>query len=350
MPRYLRYLVATAVLASCSLRGQISRRQASTQGPDAPVTSVTGESWLGHLHKSFDETSMGKTDQLGPRAPEPGEDASDWALRLSIDSTTRDVTLRGSDLYRLNCQACHRDSGQGAPPEINSIIDPVRATSTTLVRERMKSGGMSMSRAAVAELAKQSEHALLQRLHSGGQDMPAFPHLSTAETNSLVTYMKELAGVPGVDGSQRIIRTSPIRIGELIVKSTCHICHGAAGPNPNPAQLEDGAIPPLATLTARTNLAGFIRKVTVGAPVVMGNPPMIRRGRMPVFDYLSQDEAADVYLYLTLYPPSETGIGNIGHAPLQATQAPAAALLSSSNADGALALQNTAGGFDRNLT
>src|SRR5262249_28826642 len=210
MPRYLRYLVATAVFASCSLAAQVSTRVAPTESTDAPVTSVTGESWLNHLHRPFDETSMGKTDTLGPRSADPSEEASDWALRLSIDSTTRDVSLRGSDLYRLNCQACHRDSGQGAPPEINSIIDPVRATSTTLVMARMKNGGMSMNRAAVAELAKQSEHALLQRLHTGGQDMPAFPHLSTAETNSLVTYMEELAGVPGVDGSQRIIRTSPI--------------------------------------------------------------------------------------------------------------------------------------------
>jgi hypothetical protein len=31
------------------------------------------------------------------------------------------------------------------------------------------------------------------------------------------------------------------------------------------------------------------------------------RGRMPVFFYLSADEAADVYLYLTLFPPSDRG-------------------------------------------
>jgi len=31
---------------------------------------------------------------------------------------------------------------------------------------------------------------------------------------------------------------------------------------------------------------------------------------MPVFYYLSEDEAADVYLYLTLYPPSESASVN----------------------------------------
>jgi len=32
---------------------------------------------------------------------------------------------------------------------------------------------------------------------------------------------------------------------------------------------------------------------------------MLCRGRMPVFFYLTDEEAADVYLYLTLYPPTE---------------------------------------------
>ena len=32
---------------------------------------------------------------------------------------------------------------------------------------------------------------------------------------------------------------------------------------------------------------------------------MLYRGRMPVFHYLSQEEAASAYLYLTQYPPSD---------------------------------------------
>jgi hypothetical protein len=38
----------------------------------------------------------------------------------------------------------------------------------------------------------------------------------------------------------------------------------------------------------------------------MGTPAMLYRGRMPVFYYLSEEEVADVYLYLTMYPPSES--------------------------------------------
>jgi hypothetical protein len=36
----------------------------------------------------------------------------------------------------------------------------------------------------------------------------------------------------------------------------------------------------------------------------MGNPPQPYRGRMPVFRYFSQEEAADIYLYLTVYTPT----------------------------------------------
>jgi plastocyanin len=87
------------------------------------------------------------------------------------------------------------------------------------------------------------------------------------------------------------------------VKSTCHICHSATGPNPTPDQILKGEIPPLTAVIKRVNLSEFVRKVTSGAPIVMGNPSAFYRGRMPVFSYLSQDEAAAAYLYLTRYPP-----------------------------------------------
>lgn len=38
---------------------------------------------------------------------------------------------------------------------------------------------------------------------------------------------------------------------------------------------------------------------------MMGAPPQWLRGRMPVFYYLSEEEAADIYLYLTSYPPTQ---------------------------------------------
>jgi hypothetical protein len=65
----------------------------------------------------------------------------------------------------------------------------------------------------------------------------------------------------------------------------------------------EGQIPPLNRLTLRLSLNEFVTKVTVGAPVLEGSPAIPMRGHMPVFTYLTPDEAADAYLYLSLYPP-----------------------------------------------
>jgi mono/diheme cytochrome c family protein len=291
-------LLAIFVLAA-PLLGQ------SVGNKDIPVTAVKGESWISHLHKNFSDTSMGKTWHSGPVAPMPGEKSTGRQQKLSAGFAARTMTFHGSDVYRLNCQGCHQESGHGAPPEINSVIDPVRATSVEVIMARMKKVGMNMSRANATLLAKQSNTALLDRFHKGGQDMPPFPQLSEPEIRSLLAYLRQLAGVPGAEKEQVAINESPSHVGEQIVKSTCHICHDAVGPNPNPQQILEGRIPPLSTLTTRTSMPEFVRKVTAGAPINMGAAPLPYRGRMPVFDYLSEDEVANAYLYLTLYPPQE---------------------------------------------
>ena len=112
--------------------------------------------------------------------------------------------------------------------------------------------------------------------------MPPFPHLSEAEVRLLVVYLKQLARVPGAEHEQVGVKESPLR-RRAHCESTCHICHSAAAPNPGPQQLMDGAIPPLETLTMRTNRAEFVRKVTRGAPIVMGVLPQPCRDRMPCF-------------------------------------------------------------------
>jgi mono/diheme cytochrome c family protein len=222
------------------------------------------------------------------------------------------ATLRGSDLYRLNCQGCHGESGEGAPPEINSIISPVRATSVDAVIERMKSSGAEISRQEATKMAQQARNSLMQRLHEGGENMPAFQHLSEAEIHSLLAYLEQLSGIPDAENELTVVKESPYRIGEHIVKFTCHTCHSAVGANPTPQELMGGAIPPLSTLLTRVSEAELIRKVTHGAPIIMGTPPMVYRGRMPVFDYLTPQEADDVYWYLTMYPPSESENHNPG--------------------------------------
>jgi cytochrome c len=282
------------------------------------VTAARGESWLTHLHRSFDETSMGKTGRLGPAAEDqdghitallaaPQGQASfertEFSSEVRNADRTNPVTLRGSDLYRLSCRGCHGETGAGAPPEIGSVLNPVRATSPSLVLERMQGLRMQTSAAQAAEMARQSREALLDRIHNGGQEMPALSHLDEPEIESLLVYLKQLAAVPGAGNQEIEVTETRVRVGELIVKSTCHVCHAAEGENPTPAQIAAGAIPPLSALTWRVDESGLIRKVTEGAPVVMGAPAAACRGRMPVFYYLSEEEAADVYLHLAQYPP-----------------------------------------------
>jgi mono/diheme cytochrome c family protein len=292
----------------CLLAGALLAQTSGTK--DVPVTGVAGESWLNHLHRALDETSMGKTGRLGPPTLAVAkENVREYSSALP-DSANRSVILHGSDLYRLNCQGCHGEFGGGAPPEINSVINPTRATSVAMTLERMQKNGMSMSRTDALQLANQSKAALLFRLHQGGTDMPPFPQLSEAEVRAIYAYLKQLAGVPGAENQQLSLAESPVRIGEHIVKSTCHICHSAAGPNPSAEQLMNGSIPPLSSLTTRTSLPEFERKIRNGAPIMMGTPVAAYRGRMPVFYYLTETEVADAYLYLRQYPPYQFAVLN----------------------------------------
>jgi len=271
------------------------------------ITPVHGASWLTHIHRPFDQTSMGKSSGVyGPKAPMPGDWPPSTAPNAAIHLTPQKKSLSGADLYRFKCRGCHGLFGIGAPPEIRSVIDPVRATSAKLYIERMKKVGMDVNLNDATPLAKQARQALLERLHKGGTDMPPpDPRLTDNEVRSLLAYLRLLAGIPGAEKQQVGITEPPLRTGEHIVKSTCHICHGAVGHNPTPAEILQGQIPPLNSLTSRLNMNEFLTKVVAGRPVLEGPLALPMRGHMPVFTYLTADEAADVYFYLLTYPPQE---------------------------------------------
>ncbi len=272
-------------------------------------TPTTGPSLLEHLHRNMGDTSMGRSSwQLGPA---PAETSG----RIQVGPLPPTLILSGADLYRLKCQACHGAQGEGAPPEINSIINPVRATSVAVILDRMKKTGAVMSHKEATALASQSQTALLTRLQKGGTFMPK-PELSDAEIRVLLPYLQQLAGLPA---RQLTTQESTVKVGEHLVKSTCHTCHGAVGGNPTAAEIASGIIPPLSTLTSRTSLEQFVRKITRGAPVATGELSVPSRGRMPVFNYISEAEAAAAYIYLLAYPPqSETANVSTPVAPTKA--------------------------------
>jgi mono/diheme cytochrome c family protein len=213
------------------------------------------------------------------------------------------VVLSGADFYRLNCRACHRADGRGAPEEVNSIIDPIRATSPVMVQRRMEATGRPISAAFAAQLARGSRQDVVKRLENGGERMPSFGYFGRAESDALLAYLEWLAGVPGAGLRQLRVVVSADRVGEHLVKGTCHICHDATGSWPEPQALLDGAMPPLAGIVRQGTIHDVLTKVRHGKPVVMGSTLISYRGRMPVFDYLTDGEVSAAYGYLSSYPP-----------------------------------------------
>lgn len=273
------------------------------------VTSARGPSWLQHLGIDLDDTHLGKMGGSGPppattREPMPGAEGK----------AAKPFTLTGQDLYRLDCRACHGPDGQGAPPEINSILDPVRATSRALVEARQQEQGRRLPKGMAEQLAADAEKTLRDRIVNGGKKMPAFAQLTGDEVNALVVYLKVLAGVPGAERSSPMVVLSAPRTGELLVKGTCQICHPATGPNPTHMMMYmQGVIPPLASLAEQLTSAevvGKVREGTMAGMGMMGGRGMMRgggmmgrMGRMPVFNYLADEEVKAAYVFLSEYPP-----------------------------------------------
>ena len=133
--------------------------------------------------------------------------------------------------------------------------------------------------------------------------MPPFPHLQKEDIDALYAYLTQLAGSPDASPQSRRT-TSWARLGEHVVKGTCHICHDAVGPRPSgEAQLVQGKIPSFTALLEDKPVVDFVTKVRSGAAVMTGDPLFHYRGRMPVFSYLQDVEVAAAYMFLVDYPP-----------------------------------------------
>lgn len=266
-------------------------------GEDPSVTPVSGPSWLTHLGVPLRETSLGQGAQR--YGPTPGTVAAPANESLLVPET---IPMSGADLYRLNCQACHRAEGTGTPPEIHSLLGAVQGASLSLVRTRLRQqSGPDAERLARTE-ARHARGEVLTRLHNGGLRMPPRDYLQEGDTQLLFAYLLQLAGVP--EGERQSTRTvSWARRGELVVKGTCHICHDAVGPPPSDSARVRGAVPSLESVMKTKSLREFVHKARNGEVVSLSDPSLQHRGRMPVFYYLRDEEVASAYVYLATYPP-----------------------------------------------
>lgn len=258
---------------------------------DTPTTTAPeGASVLARMGLSLDRTSLGRIGFLGTEPPE------------AIATHTRDAegshwmrdgfVLDGRDLYRFSCRACHGQGGQGLPPEIRPLTEKVRDTSVRSVEERQ-----NLSEAAAREVADRAQLELLHRLEEGGTLMPPFTHLTDREIEVLRGYLEALAGLSEGSRSGLQIAEPPDRVGELVVKGTCQICHDATADAAR-RPIYDRAIPPLASIPERYPAREFLRKARSG--MVKEHGP---RGRMPQLGFLSDEELTAAYFYLTTHPP-----------------------------------------------
>jgi mono/diheme cytochrome c family protein len=207
--------------------------------------------------------------------------------------------LAGADFYRLNCRSCHGPNGDGSPPVIKSLIGPVQATSPNLDKERMKKMGRPIDDELAKELAAQAEQAIRDRLKKGGEKMPPFIHLDSEETDALLQYLRQHVGVPEAGANAILVSQSVARVGEHLVKGTCHICHDATGPGRGSMMgMMRSTIPSLASFPYEQTIQSIVWQVAQGSrPMMMGGQ------RMPAYPYITSDEAATSYLYLLQYPP-----------------------------------------------
>jgi len=260
------------------------------------VTPVAGLSRIHQLNLVFDDTALGRAGRYGTPAD---------AQRLQGREGADPYELTGADLYRLNCRSCHEDTGEGVPPEIHSIIPPVRGASAAWLEADFKRRGFPVNPAFIAKVASGAAHDLRQRLLNGGKEMPSFAHLQGPEVDLLIGYLQTLAGVPGAPKSTTLVREDMVRVGEHVVKGTCHTCHDATGPDVDAAGLAAGLIPPLASFPRKFSIMQVMHKVREGQRITVGLVSASDHGRMPVFSYLTPAEVKAAYIYLALYPPVE---------------------------------------------
>lgn len=322
MSTWLLVIAVGGLVLSCNRRSaEDGSKTAYAEAGEHPVTTVAGPSWLKHLGLRVPQSRMGEMGGTAPAPPTPRHEpeltqgiTSDLSsvmrrylsvFRSNPQQATQTLNepfmLAGEDLYRLSCQSCHGTDGKGAPPEVNSLIDPVEGTSTVLIKTRMGARGTPISDEFARQLAAEAEKTLRDRLQNGGKKMPPFRHLRGDEVDALIGYLQKLAGVPSPKDANLLVRESAARVGEHVIKGTCHICHDATGPGGGHMMMMQGIIPSLASLPQDHSLGSVERQVQYGSSGMMRM--MMGGETMPALPYFTEEEIAAAYFYLVEYPP-----------------------------------------------
>ncbi|MHC4145047.1 MAG: c-type cytochrome [Planctomycetota bacterium] len=161
------------------------------------------------------------------------------------------VALSGKDIYRLNCASCHGEDRAGYSqyyPSLHNINE------------------------------KFTKEEALELTNNGKGLMPAFPHLSPKEKESLIAFL--------FDGKEEIVETSIDNLGERIFKSNCASCHRASTNDPKPQNVRMMEPAPLAGATTRFTKEEFFRILEAGICY------------MPSFGHFTSEERQSLYSFV----------------------------------------------------
>jgi len=268
-----------------------------------PIPSGQGPSCIKHLGLTVSQTRLGQMGGTGAVSPVGPANLNSVIQRfLSTFRSSPEKAgailnekfpVSGADLYRWNCQACHGSDGQGAPPEINSVLGPVQGTSPVMARKRMEARGLDVDDDVIQQVTELAEASLRDRFQHGGKNMPSFEYLRADEVEALFGYLEKLASVPATKRDGLLVPESAARVGEHIVRGTCHVCHDATGPGSGHTAMAQGTIPSLASIPRDHSLSGVVHQVQYGSCATMR---MTGGDVMPAYPYFTEEEIVAVYL------------------------------------------------------
>ncbi len=311
---YVAFVVAVTLavtgllLSSAAISAQGTTQPAKmlvvgAESGEHSIPSVLGPSWLKHLGLTVSQTHLGQMggDASPSGKPEVATTAHLKPLMQRFLATVRSdpdrasgilseqFQVSGADLYRWNCRGCHGPEGKGADPDINSVIGPVQATSPIMKRQSMAARGIEADDDMINQLSEMAATSLQDRLQHGGKNMPSFDYLRNDEVDALLGYLEKLAGVPPTKRDGLVVSESAGRVGELITRGTCHICHDATGPGDGMGQWN---IPSLASIPRDHSLSGIVHQVQYGSSSAM----KLTGGEvMPAYPYFTEEEITAVY-------------------------------------------------------
>ena len=196
---------------------------------DPSVAPVVGPSWLTRRGVAYDRTNLGVATR-------------DALTRAPTDRTAAAAT-------RDAAHACPRRRSAlstqlpGVSPR-GETARPIRTLRSAANSRRCFVGGDQAT--TTTNVARTNLPDLIRH---GTVLMPAREHLKDDDLDMLFDYLTQAADP--IETARRARRVgSWARLGEHVVKGTCHICHDAVGPRTSPASVQKGEIPSLEALLA----------------------------------------------------------------------------------------------------